>query len=130
VKLGQFLHDRYFKSLSYPGFYVESGSTASDGGYFEEALGWRGVNIGVRSLRELVEEQRIREVDLMILDSRDSELPALQEAAGSRALPRVLCVRQSDPSQDALRPALEALGYTYDASGPGASVWLRTHFPR
>lgn len=45
----KFLYERYFSTFDYPGFFIECGAadglTESSCKFFEESLGWRGINI-------------------------------------------------------------------------------------
>ncbi|MBP0443579.1 FkbM family methyltransferase [Roseomonas sp. SSH11] len=208
--LDQVLHERYFRERTKPGVFVECGAfdgeTECTCKFFEESLGWSGVNVepsppiftqlvanrpasrnvnaalasktGTATFRgiihpdfgelctngslshhpnhaayiaeagwemrdyevktitwpDLVEQAGLTRVDLLVLDVEGAELDVVAGMRGAPVLPEIFCAEHGHLGVQALRDAVEPLGYRYDGSAevnsffvklPPARRWLR-----
>ncbi len=199
--LDQVLHERYFKDRTKPGVFVECGAfdgeTECTCKFFEESLGWTGVNVepsppifsklvinrpqsrnvnaalaskngsatfhGIvhpefgelctnGSLSHhpthaayiteagwqtqdyevttinwstLIAQEGLAKIDLLVLDVEGAELDIIAGMRGAEILPQIFCVEHGHLGVQAVRDAIEPLGYRYDGSAEVNSFFVR-----
>jgi FkbM family methyltransferase len=199
--LDRILFERYFRANREPGIFIECGAfdglTECTCRFFEESLGWNGVNVepsppifselvknrpnsanvnaalasqtgsaifhgiihpdfgelctngsiehhpthranieragwAIKTYRietlswsDLVARQALPRLDLLVLDVEGTELNVIAGMAGCPILPDVFCVEHGHLGVEALRNAIEPLGYQYDGGEEVNSFFVR-----
>lgn len=74
---------------------------------------------------DVVKAEKIKRIDLMVLDVEGHELAVLEGMKGAAVLPRVMCVEHGQIGLEVLTEAMEALGYHYVSESFVNSFWQR-----
>jgi len=88
---------------------------------------YRQYQVAAMTYRDLVIAQRLEAIELFVLDVEGHEQDVLEgmRATPTALLPKVFCIEHGHLGVDALKPALHALGYTFDTSSFVNSFYVR-----
>jgi FkbM family methyltransferase len=89
---------------------------------------YRQYSVPTVTYAELVAEQRLTSVDLFVLDVEGHEREVLEGMRNAPAalLPAIFCIEHGHLGVDALKPALEDLGYAFDTTSFVNSFYVRS----
>jgi len=88
---------------------------------------YRRYQVAATTYRDLVIAQRLEAVELFVLDVEGHEQDVLDgmHSTPPALLPKVFCIEHGHLGVEALKPALHALGYTYDTASFVNSFYVR-----
>ena len=94
-----------------------------------DAIGctYRRYQVATTTYHDLVIAQRLQAVELLVLDVEGHEHEVLKgmQQTPCALLPKIFCIEHGHLGSDALKPALEALGYTFDTTSFVNSFYVR-----
>lgn len=110
-----------FVDVSYPGYELCTNGSLSHLQAHREWLDnanctYAKTVVPTCTYKQLVEELALDRLNLMVLDIEGHELQALEGFVGARVLPEILCVEHGHLGVDAIRHAVEPLGYAFDVT--------------
>lgn len=91
---------------------------------------YRQYQVATTTYHDLVAAQRLESVDLFVLDVEGHEHEVLKGMRHTppALLPKIFCIEHGHLGIEGLKPAIQALGYTFDTTSFVNSFYLRNDF--